>query len=92
MIAKATFKVLNKCHIRTKMITKDHPLYPKFERLLMQLSPENLYCDGEITQAQVQLKIKRINWEWTLLEALMEGERKVSKKDVEDIFIALLNA
>lgn len=92
MIAKAILKVLNCYPTLTKMITKDHKLYPKFEALLMQLSPENLYCDGESTEARVRLKLKRIYWEWTLLESMLESKCKVTQQDIENIFIANLKA
>ena len=40
----------------------------QFQELQIQLSPENLSCDGELTQAQTKAKFKAIMVEWWALE------------------------
>lgn len=40
-----------------------------FINLASRLSPENLYCDGEISRAEAQRKYLRLMREWAQLEA-----------------------
>jgi hypothetical protein len=40
----------------------------KFLDLSCQLSPENLYCDGEISKAEANRKYARLMKEWRTLE------------------------
>lgn len=40
----------------------------EFETLLCDLSPENLWCDGEATAAQARAAEREINRKWALLE------------------------
>ena len=41
----------------------------QFMRLTNELSPENLHCDGEISQAEANRKYKHLMKQWHLLEA-----------------------
>jgi len=52
--------------------------YEKFDILLSRLEPENISCDGEISQAQVRARYNRIMVEWKQLE------RQVGRKVSED--------
>lgn len=52
----------------------------KFSSLVSQLSPENLSCDGELTQAQIKFRKQTIKKEWEYLE--MKLGRKVTEDDV----------
>ena len=54
----------------------------KFEDLVCALSPENLHCDGEISNAQAQVKYRRLMKEWAALEKLVG--RKVTENEVWD--------
>jgi hypothetical protein len=47
-------------------------------RLAGKLSPENLYCDGECSQAEANRRYKQIMREWHKLE------KKAGKKMTED--------
>jgi hypothetical protein len=40
----------------------------KFLDLACQLSPENLYCDGEISPSEANRKFTRLMREWRTLE------------------------
>ena len=40
----------------------------KFSRLACQLSPENLTCDGELSNAQVRIRYRQLMKEWNALE------------------------
>lgn len=53
----------------------------KFSKLASQLSPENLYCDGELSQSQAVNKAKIIKHDWVALEK--EFGRKISIDEVE---------
>ena len=46
----------------------------EFFEMAMDLSPENLYCDGECSQAEANRKYESIMKRWTALE------KKVGKK------------
>ncbi len=48
------------------MLTND--IKKKFLRLSCELSPENLHCDGEISNAQAMRKYKKLKLEWAKLE------------------------
>jgi hypothetical protein len=68
------------------MITKDHPLFQKFDALSCDLSPENLTCDGELSRRQVDMRYREIMREWRLLEK--QAGFSVSQEEVEIIAIA----
>jgi len=55
-------------------------IFQKFMSLLCQLSPENLCCDGEASQAYIKQKLSKINKEWKALEK--ELGRKVSENEI----------
>jgi hypothetical protein len=50
----------------TSTLTKDQ--FDAFLNLASALSPENLHCDGEITQAQAARKYKALKKQWSALE------------------------
>jgi hypothetical protein len=52
------------------------------ERLVGELSPENLCCDGELSHAQVAAKLRDIKAEWRQVEGLL-GYR-ISEEKIED--------
>ena len=60
----------------------DPNLRKKFEDLTNQLSPENLTCDGECSQSQVQMRVRRIHQEWAVLER--KAGRKVSQAEIDE--------
>lgn len=41
-----------------------------FETLRAEMSPENLTCDGELSQAQIKKRLKDIKAEWAELEQM----------------------
>ena len=51
-------------------IPKDIPkvVYERFSELSSSLSPENLHCDGEISNAEANRKYNRLMKEWHKLE------------------------
>ena len=61
---------------------QDKPLTPeqfeKFLTLATALSPENLSCDGELPQAEIRRKVKKLSREW------MAAEREMGRKVTED--------
>jgi hypothetical protein len=63
-----------------------HPLFKKFLSLAGRLSPENLYCDGECTQAEAKVRYNRIMKEWRDLEK--EAGFTVTVDEVENAWIA----
>ena len=54
----------------------------KLAILVGQLSPENLYCDGEISHSQAMTKLKQIRKEWKALEK--ELGRTITEDEVLD--------
>ena len=52
----------------------------KFESLSCQLSPENLTCDGELSNSEVQSRYCKLKKEWRKLEA--QVGHNVSESDV----------
>jgi hypothetical protein len=40
----------------------------QFQQILNQLSPENLSCDGELPQSEINIKYKRLTTQWANLE------------------------
>jgi hypothetical protein len=48
--------------------------------LCCRLSPENLTCDGMMSQAQVRRRVRAIETEWEELEGL--AGRKVTENEV----------
>lgn len=61
-------------------ITDDQ--YKQFLRIASGLSPENLYCDGEISHAQAMKKRKALLADWAKIEK--DIGRKVSEDEVWD--------
>lgn len=55
-----------------------------FLDLACDLSPENLYCDGEATYDQVEATLKAVNQNWKKLEE--EIGHKVTETDAWDWF------
>ncbi len=54
-------------------------LCQEFMNLACRLSPEDLYEDGEISEAQAEKKLKQINKEWSALEK--KAGRVVNKSE-----------
>ena len=54
-------------------------LIDKFNALSCRLSPENLHCDGEISQAEAKRRYNQIMKEWKALEVL--AGRKVTEDE-----------
>ncbi len=59
--------------------------FDKFLQLSSALSPENLHCDGEISQAEAMRKYKRIMKEWRALEH--EFGRKVDEDEIWEYYM-----
>jgi len=53
----------------------------RFERLVCELSPENLCCDGELSKTQVRAKLAGIRREWKALQKL--AGRLVTRSEIE---------
>jgi hypothetical protein len=53
---------------------------PVFESIAGQLSPENLHCDGEISNEEARAKEVKLNAAWAALETIVG--RKVSEREV----------
>ncbi len=53
-------------------------VFKEFSRLASELSPENLHCDGEISNAEANRKYRRLMKEWRSLE------KKVGRTVTED--------
>lgn len=69
------------------MLTLD--LKRQFLNLSGQLSPENLTCDGELSRAQVNAKLKKLKAQWAKLEkaagrTVTEGETWDWHKEVQE--------
>ena len=63
-------------------------LMEKFSNLTCRLSPENLACDGECSQSQIQARHAEIMREWRTLE--VEAGRKVTEEEIEkELFSSL---
>jgi len=60
-------------------------LQQKFEVLVSELSPENLCCDGELSNQQVVHKLEGIRVEWQQLERL--AGRRVSESEIEQLWV-----
>ena len=56
-----------------------------FAGLACRLSPENLCCDGEISRAEVNRRLRQIQKEWKALEK--ESGRVVSEDQVWDFML-----
>ncbi len=56
-----------------------------FAGLACRLSPENLCCDGEISRAEVNRRLRQIQKEWKALEK--ELGRVVSEDQVWDFML-----
>jgi hypothetical protein len=61
-----------------KQIFDEHMLW--FSMLSNALSPENLYCDGEISHAAAKKKYRKLKAEWKELEKSFG--RKVDENEV----------
>ena len=61
--------------------TTEAEIMEYFEGLQCDLSPENLTCDGELSQAQVQKKQRDINEAWKWLEYRLG--RKVTDSEID---------
>jgi len=57
----------------------------KFFKLVGELSPENLTCDGELSDSQVAKKYKALKREWVILEK--QVGRVVSEDEVWNWYI-----
>jgi hypothetical protein len=57
-------------------------LFQKFEMLTSRLSPENLHCDGEVSQAEANRRYRQIMKEWRELE--IQTGRSVSEEEIEN--------
>jgi hypothetical protein len=66
----------------------DAKIRESFERLVCELSPENLCCDGELSKTQVRAKLAGIRREWKALEKL--AGRKVAQDEIEAVLYARL--
>jgi type I site-specific restriction-modification system R (restriction) subunit len=55
-------------------------LYNKFLDLTNQLSPENLHCDGEISNAEAEKEYKRLMKQWRSLEVI--AGREVTEDEI----------
>lgn len=51
-----------------------------FSRLVSELSPENLACDGEASRSQINAKLKEIRGAWAELEEIIG--KSISERDV----------
>ena len=67
-----------------KGIAPTTPLSPEmkkqFDNLASQLSPENLSCDGELSQSEVNAKYRTLTAQWKALET--EVGRKVTEDEL----------
>lgn len=54
-----------------KMPETEEEVMGYFNTLKAQLSPENLACDGEASQAQIRASVKRIKATWSELEEIL---------------------
>ena len=55
-------------------------MFDKFMDLSCQLSPENLCCDGEASEAQINRTIREIKKQWKELESKIG--RKVTQDEI----------
>jgi hypothetical protein len=58
----------------------DDEMYQKFLDLTNRLSPENLACDGEATQAEIEKEYASIMKSWRSLEVI--AGRKVTEDEI----------
>jgi predicted transcriptional regulator len=58
----------------------DDEIYKKFMDLANDLSPENLACDGEASQDQIEKEYARIMKSWRSLEVI--AGRKVTEDEI----------
>lgn len=61
----------------------------QFQNLSNRLSPENLYCDGEISNAEAQRKYKSLRKDWKRLEKKVG--RTVTETEVYELTYATPN-
>lgn len=55
-------------------------MFEHFFNIMIQLSPENLCCDGELTMRQVRARSRQLLHEWAALER--EVGRKVTQSEI----------
>lgn len=72
-----------------KLPETEQEIFKAFDRVLTDLSPENLSCDGELSGAQVRKRARELKAEWKELEKLFG--RRVSESDVWRIVHDLTN-
>lgn len=73
-----------------KMPETETELMDALDRLLGELSPENLSCDGEISRTAINKKLVAIRGEWKEIEKKLG--RKVPESIVEDYSLAKFEA
>jgi hypothetical protein len=61
----------------------------KFAVLVQEMSPENLTCDGELSQSRVNQKWKKLNKQWGKLEK--ELGRTITEDEVWDWIVKSRN-
>jgi len=69
----------------TKNGKKEAKIMAEFENLASRLSPENLHCDGEISNAEAQRRYRQIMKEWAELEKQLG--RKMTEDEVWDNYL-----
>jgi len=70
----------------TIMLNIPNDIMKQFSILSSRLSPENLYCDGEISKTQAMKRYREIMREWRVLEKIVG--RKVSEDEVINFMLA----
>ena len=51
-----------------KMPETEEELWDALDSLCMELSPENLSCDGELNRSEINVKLRAIRGEWGEIE------------------------
>lgn len=69
-----------------KLPETEDELLDTLDGLMMELSPENLSCDGELSRYQINNKYREIRATWREVENLIG--RKVSEDEIENRWIA----
>ena len=67
----------------SELLKLDEEVFDAFSSLACRLSPENLYCDGEATDACVMRELRAIKKEWKALEK--RAGCKVTEDDIWQI-------
>lgn len=63
----------------------DTNILRQFQHLVLQLSPENLSCDGELSRRQIQSRHAAIIREWKALEK--QVGRRVSLDEIHRVIM-----